>query len=158
MALLNRKNCKGGQPRQLYRDYMEADDLEKELQWKTNDIAAPKVQAVHAAHLREVALKPMYSRCGKETANYHHEFMKATAHQRYVTIDEKERAWPKVESGVQTSKFTKKGISIGLEDRIKQTIEINFKDLKALGITNPLKAVNMARNDGYLGADDMVTN
>ena len=83
--------------------------------------------------------------------------MKATAHKRYVTIDEKDRIQPKIDSGIQSTKPSK-ATSGGVDDSVKKTLEINLKDIRALGVANPLKAMNLTRNDGYLGADDMVTN
>lgn len=83
--------------------------------------------------------------------------MSAFDQERYNTIEDSQKAQPKVDSGIKDTKPWKS--TSAMNDKLKRTIEVNLAGLKSLGITNPLKEKNITpKNTAFIAADDMITN
>lgn len=63
---------------------------------RKSDMASAHMQTVYKEQLKKHAMFPMFSRYGRETKNYHNEFMKVHSEVRQSKLDESQRTQPKV--------------------------------------------------------------
>ena len=90
------------------------------------------MQAFHKTELRKQALLPMFSRYGRETKNYHHEFMKAQSQEKQSKLGHTQRVKPKIETNLNQNdpdRQAKQRRGVGSSDAVSQMVKLNMQTL-----------------------------
>lgn len=92
-------------------------------------MASAHMQRIYKEQLKNHAMYPMYSRYGRETKNYHNEFMKVHSQVKQSKLEECHRTQPKVNTNRNLTGPKQQGQKTRQPDSVKEMVELNMRKL-----------------------------